>query len=154
MSSCPLCRSPILPSEDYTVRACCKVRYHAGCIHRRYVSGPRACPKCGKEPSLPFDEAPGAVPARVKEDPISRGGVIGRVLGSLSFGATGRSRDLTVREMLENGWTWREMREAGATKEELVERGLDLELAKRHAVELKSVFGFTQADRALLTKTG
>lgn len=151
--TCPMCDGPILSNEDYTVRACCAIRYHAGCIHRRYVSGPRACPKCGKGPSLPFDEAPGTIPSRIKEaGSASSTGLVKRLVDRLSFSATAPAQELTIRELLDKGWTWVDMHDAGATKDELRARGLDTELARLHATALKSVFDFKTADFATLRK--
>ena len=146
--SCGLCRRPIASDEDYTVRACCGTRYHAGCIHRRYVSGPRACPKCGAEPELAFDEAPGSISSRAGGAPTGpKPSIFARIFGDVFATPEAKS----ARELIEDGWTWDEMRKAGVTKEQLIDHlGLDRELARRHAAQLKSVFGLRRIDWAKL----
>lgn len=148
--ACPLCRGPILASEDYTVRACCQVKYHAGCMHRRYVSGPRACPKCGKEPSLRFDDAPGAIASTLPRGEESAGGMLaslGRAIRSLNQAPERAQVDRSLSELLDEGYTWQDMFDDGMTKKSLVEAGLDKATAIKHSRQLKAVFDFDRSDR-------
>jgi hypothetical protein len=152
LPTCRLCNFPIQAREDYTVRACCGTKYHAGCIHRRYVSGPRECPNCNKEPQLCFDTAPFSVQARVQDSlpPPSVGGLgaLARVFGKFAFSA--RVDQPSVGELLTRGVTWQEMKDAGMDKESLIESGLDYATANRHKTLLKAVFGFDASDFARL----
>lgn len=147
--ACYVCDIDILPADNLATLACCQTRAHLGCICRRFVSGPRACPKCGREPNLPFDDPPGAVRSATTREEASVGGwfnIIGRLVSGVSLAEDVLPTDKTIAEMLDAGWAWQDMRDAGLTKDALFVRGLTLALARRHAAELKSVYGFDARD--------
>ena len=53
---CSICELPIQVDENYTVLVCCQTHFHAGCIHRRYVSRDKSCPKCKNQSPFPYDQ--------------------------------------------------------------------------------------------------
>ena len=140
--ACPLCKFPIQPSENYTVLVCCQVKYHAGCIHRRFVSRDRACPKCGKEPAFPYDEPPGGVPMSTTTT-IGDDSFFARIKRML----TPSERDLiTIDRLLEEQNISVERIAETMTKEDVLVGGLSLEVAKKHATAFNKYFKFTHSD--------
>ena len=150
--SCPLCTRPIRPTEDYTVRVCCNIKYHAGCMHRRYVSGPRTCPKCTKGPSLSFDEVSGAIPSKITyEESLKQEsrpeGLISRIIDTLSYHGPPQIKTSTqLIEILDSGTTFLQLKEEGLLKEDLINLRLDFQTVKKYQKDLKSVFGFDRED--------
>jgi len=146
---CFKCNKEIKENENYTVIVCCQIRCHAGCIHRKFISGIRSCPKCNKEPKLSFIESPINIPSRFdpKKELISNDNndsIISKFF-NLLIPSNQIPFNKSIHDLLKEGWTWEMMKEKGMTENQLlINHGLNLSIYRQNRNEIIKYFNINE----------
>jgi len=147
--ACPLGDLPVTGEHDYTVLRCCESRrFHAGCIHRKFVSGPLRCPRCDSLPDLPFETPAGAMPETTEPSDERLPSRRGWMAAALELLLSSPARSSVDEPLEKEGRSPRDLRHRGPSSKDLAKAGLSRNVARKHAAGFASVYGRDAVERA------